>query len=61
MARYELPDPKCDHVRKGIVQSGDPKNGPHCATNVCDRDKCIEDAMEWATAFTHLPARHVRD
>jgi hypothetical protein len=58
--RYRLPDPKCKHVRKGIVRAGDPA-GAYASTQVCDRAECITDAMEWATAQAHESAEHVRD
>ena len=58
--RYELPDPKCNHVRRGIVRAGDP-HGAYAATNVCDRAECIEDAKAWAEATVREPAEHVPD
>lgn len=61
MSRYSLPDPKCKHKRKGIVTSGDPKSGPHAATNVCDRPECIADAKEWAHALTRQEATYISD
>lgn len=60
MSRYTVPDPLCNHKRRGIVTAGGPKTA-HAATNVCDRQECIEDAIEWAEAVTRLRARHVRD
>lgn len=56
--RYDLPDPKCQHKPKGFVDSGT-REGAHASTYVCDRPACIADALEWARAVTHLPARHV--
>lgn len=49
MSRYELPDPKCRHKRKGIVKAGE-WDGAHASTAVCDREACITDALEWANA-----------
>lgn len=60
MSRYDLPDPRCDHARRGIVRAGDPA-GAYAATNVCDRAECIADAKEWAEAQVRQPATHVRD
>lgn len=61
--RYRLPDPKCNHARRGIVEAGDPYDPArgHAATNVCDRPECIEDAMAWAEAVAREPARHRPD
>jgi hypothetical protein len=60
--RYRIPDPICEHKRKGIVTAGDPKGtGPHAASNVCDRGECIEDAKQWAYASTHCEATHIPD
>lgn len=61
MSRYDPPDPKCRHARRGIVTAGDYRTGPHAATNVCDRPDCIADAIEWAEAVTHLAAEHRPD
>lgn len=58
--RYRVPDPKCNHARRGIVRAGDP-HGAYAATNVCDRPECIEDAKAWAEAEVRLPAEHVPD
>jgi hypothetical protein len=60
VSRYELPDPLCNHARKGIVTSGGPGSA-HAATNVCAREACIADAIEWATATTRLPAEFIPD
>lgn len=60
MSRYEPPDPKCRHKRKGIVKAGE-WDGRHASHAVCDRPACIEDAKEWAWAMTHLPARFISD
>jgi hypothetical protein len=41
-------EPKCHHKRRGIVTSGEYVEGePHAATNVCDRQDCIDDAILW--------------
>ena len=61
MSRYVLPDPLCNHARKGIVTSGGGPGQAHAATSVCDRDGCIEDALAWAIATTGLAASHRRD
>lgn len=58
MGRYELPDPKCNHKRKGRVFAGEPGEA---STTVCDRPECIADAIEWAEAQTRKPAQHVPD
>ena len=60
MSRYDLPDPKCRHKRKGIVKAGS-WEGAHASHAVCDRDDCIEDAKAWAYASTHLPAEFIPD
>lgn len=60
MSRYTLPDPKCQHARKGIVKAGE-WEGTHASTAVCDRPECIADAIEWATTMTHLPAEFIPD
>lgn len=60
MSRYRVPDPLCNHVRKGRVVAGDP-HGPHASTNVCDRQECIVDAMKWAYAVTRDEPRHIPD
>lgn len=62
MGRYDLPLPKCRHKRKGRVEAGslDPKHA-HAAASVCDRPACIEDAMAWAYASTHLQPVHIPD
>ena len=60
MGRYDPPDPKCSHKRKGIVKAGE-WDGAHASTAVCDRTECIEDAMEWAKTITHLDARFIPD
>lgn len=52
--RYRLPDPTCRHSPRKRVGAGDPKEGPHASTYVCDRGPCIEDAKEWVRASTHL-------
>lgn len=49
MSRYELPNPKCKHARRGLVSAGDP-HGAYASTQVCARPSCIEDAIEWAEA-----------
>ncbi len=62
--RYRLPDPKCRHARRGYVtnQPGTyDKDRPHALTSVCDRDACIQDAIEWVKAFTREAAVHVID
>lgn len=61
MTRYKVPGPLCRHARRGIVTSGDPTLGAHAATDVCDRARCIDDAIEWATAVTHQTAQHRPD
>ena len=54
VSRYELPDPKCNHVRLTVrVTSGD-ASGPHASVWVCEREACIEDAKAWAYANTHV-------
>lgn len=58
--RYRLPDPKCQHARRGRVEAGDP-DGAYASTQVCDRPECIEDAKAWAEATVRLPSRHVPD
>lgn len=58
MSRYDLPDPKCRHKPMGRVSAGDPNVGPHVSTYVCDRPACIQDAMEWARASTHIDPKH---
>jgi hypothetical protein len=58
--RYAIPDPLCEHKRKGIVTAGSVA-GTHAATNVCDRLECIEDAKAWAYAMTHKEAVFVAD
>lgn len=60
MGRYDLPDPKCTHKRKGIVKAGD-YAGVHASTYVCDRPECIEDAKQWAWATCHLEAVFIPD
>ena len=60
LSRYRLPDPKCQHKRKGIVYAGDPE-GAYAATNVCDRPDCIADAKEWAEATARQPALYRPD
>lgn len=59
--RYDPPDPKCKHARRGRVEAGDPHSGPHASTQVCDRPACIADALLWAKAITHLDGRHIPD
>lgn len=44
-------EPTCRHARKGIVTAGGPGRA-HAATNVCDRQACIDDATFWARAIT---------
>ncbi len=45
--------PKCRHKRRGIVTSGAFTIGqPHAATDVCDREGCIEDAKLWVNRQT---------
>lgn len=61
MGRYDLPDPKCRHKRKGRVISGETKVGAHAATSVCDRFECIEDAKAWAWATTHIQPEYIAD
>ena len=58
--RYRLPDPKCNHVRRGLVSSGDPR-GAYASTQVCSRPECIDDAMAWSEATTGLTATHRPD
>ena len=58
--RYRLPDPQCDHARRGIVKAGDP-HGAYAATDVCARPECIADAKAWAEATTGQPASHRPD
>jgi hypothetical protein len=60
VGRYDLPDPKCNHKRKGIVTAGS-ADGAHAATSCCDRSECIADAIEWAEATARLPARFIPD
>lgn len=60
MSRYDLPEPKCKHKRKGRVMAG-AFDGAHASTYVCDRPECIEDAMAWAWATTHLQPTHIPD
>lgn len=60
MGRYELPDPKCRHKRKGVVKAGS-WEGAHASHAVCDRPACIEDALEWARTLTHLDAAFIPD
>lgn len=60
MSRYDIPNPKCRHVRKGRVLAGD-LDGPHASTQVCDRPECIADAKEWAEAKVRQPAVHIPD
>lgn len=55
---YQIPDPKCRHKPRGIVSAGDPEDGPHASTYVCDRPECIKDAMEWAETFTRSTSSH---
>lgn len=52
--RYQLPDPKCRHARRGIVTTapGGYTGGPHAAADCCGREACVEDAKEWAQAAT---------
>lgn len=59
-SRYDPPDPKCNHKRKGIVSAGS-GDGAHASTSVCNRPDCIADAKQWAHAVTRLPAVHVVD
>ena len=55
-------DPICEHVRRGIVTSGEYIAGePHAATNVCSRAECIEDAKFWVRAISGKEARHIPD
>jgi hypothetical protein len=59
VSRYTdaIPEPKCNHKRKGLVTSGslDPGYvGPLASHAVCDREACIADAKEWAYALTHI-------
>jgi hypothetical protein len=62
MSRYDLPDPKCRHKRKGRVTAGSAEPGhAHAATSVCDRPACIEDAKEWARASTHQEPEYIPD
>lgn len=60
MGRYDLPDPKCRHKRKGIVKAGE-WDGAHASHTVCDRSECIADAIVWAETMTRLPARFIPD
>lgn len=60
MDRYRIPDPKCNHVRRGLVSAGDP-HGVYASTQVCDRTECIEDAIAWVRASTHLDPVHRPD
>ena len=60
MGRYDPPDPKCRHKRKGIVKAGE-WDGAHASTAVCDRAECIDDAMAWAKAVTHLESSFIPD
>lgn len=61
MAR--VTDPICDHARKGIVTSHPVEyfQGPHAATNVCDREECIEDAKRWVRYLSGKEAHHIVD
>ena len=62
MAR--VTDPICTHARKGTVSShakGAYTDGPHAATNVCDRTACIEDAKFWVRATSGMEPHHVPD
>jgi hypothetical protein len=62
VSRYELPDPKCRHARHATrVTAGDPHDGPHASVWVCDRQACIDDAREWAAAYTRLPVEIVKE
>jgi hypothetical protein len=60
MCRYDLPDPKCTHKRKGRVVAGDPRT-VGASTSVCDRPECIADAKEWAWATCHRESVYVPD
>jgi hypothetical protein len=55
--------PTCylEHVRRGIVTSGDAGTGPHAALNVCDRGDCIREAVAWCQSVTGQPAQHRPD
>ncbi len=58
MGRYDIPGPKCQHVvfpdrPRTFIEAGNRKTGPHAATVVCYRAKCITDAIEWAYKMTH--------
>lgn len=61
MAR--VTDPICTHARKGTVTSHPDSyvDGPHAATNVCDREACIEDAKYWVRAISGKEPHHVPD
>lgn len=67
MAR--VTDPICEHARKGIVTSHPPRlgmfdtapDGAHAATNVCDREACIEDAKRWVRYLSGKEAHHIVD
>lgn len=64
-----ITDPICSHARKGIVTSHPPKValfesaplGAHAATNVCDREACIEDAKFWVRALSGKVPHHIPD
>jgi hypothetical protein len=58
MGRYELPDPRCNHKPMGRVTAGDLNGGPHVSTYVCNRPACVQDALEWAYASTHINPEH---
>lgn len=60
MSRYDLPGPKCKHVRQrgqGVrVASHEFYPGtdePFASAWVCARTACVDDAKEWVWASTH--------
>jgi hypothetical protein len=63
LSDQELADPICDHddlVTR--VTAGDLYDGPHASVWVCDREACVQDAINWAITLTRLPVTlHKKD
>lgn len=60
MSRYTLPEPKCRHKKLAFrITAGHPTKTAYASRWVCERDVCVQDAIEWAKASTHQEVRVV--
>lgn len=56
---HEVPDPICDHERKGRVWG---RNGEaHASVSVCDRLACIDDAKQYVEHMVDCTAQQTWD